>query len=68
MLCRWDTAIHSLNLELQEVRRLTQKLIRKKEETRGRPPKHNPVKYVELIVLKEFSDAISLRKAEVRLS
>ncbi len=68
MLSRWDTAQNDLNLALREVRRLAQKLIRKKEETRGRPPKHDPTEYVQLIVLKEFSDTLSLRKAEVRLS
>ena len=68
MLSRWDTAHNDLNLALCEIKRLTQKLIRKKEETRGRPPKHDPTEYAQLIVLKEFSDTLSLRKAEVRLS
>lgn len=67
-LFRWNTAINDLNLAFCEIKRLTQKLIRKKEETRGRPPKHDPTEYAQLIILKEFSDAISLRKAEVRLS
>ncbi|MBS3080636.1 transposase [Candidatus Pacearchaeota archaeon] len=68
MLSRWITEIHDLNFALNEIKRLTQRLIRKKEEKRGRPPKHNPVEYVQLIVLKEFCDTLSLRKAEVRLS
>ena len=68
MLSRWDTKVNDLNFALHAVKRLTKQLVRKKEETRGRPPKHDPVSYVQLIVLKEFSDAISLRKAEVRLS
>lgn len=68
MLNRWDTAHNDLNFAFCEIKRLTQKLIRKKEETRGRPPKHNPTKYAEIIILKEFSNALSLRKAEVRLS
>ena len=68
MLFRWNTAQNDLNLAFYEIKRLTQKLIRKKEETRGRPPKHDPVKYAQLIVMKEFCDSLSLRKAEVRLS
>jgi len=67
MLNRWDTAHNDLNIALFEIRRLSQKLIRKKEG-RGRNPKHNPTKYAQLIFMKEFSDGISLRKAEVRLS
>lgn len=65
---RWDSSINNIKLALCEIRRLTQKLIRKKEEKRGRPPKHDPTEYAQLIVLKEFCDALSLRKAEVRLS
>ena len=68
MLSRWETAHNNLNFALHEVKRLTKQLIRKKEETRGRPPKHNSTEYVQLIVMKEFCDALSLRKAEVRLS
>ena len=68
MLFRWETAHNNINFALHEVKRLTKKLIRKKEETRGRPPKHDPTEYAQLIVLKEFCDALSLRKAEVRLS
>ena len=68
MLNRWDTAHNNLNFALHEVKRLTKHLIRKKEETRGRPPKHNPTEYAQLIVMKEFCNALSLRKAEVRLS
>jgi len=67
MLHRWDTKHNDLNIALLEVKRLSQKLIRKKEG-RGRKPKHNLVKYAQLIFMKEFSDGISLRKAEVRLS
>ena len=67
MLYRWDTKHNDLNIALLEVKRLSQKLIRKKEG-RGRKPKHNLVKYAQLIFMKEFSDGISLRKAEVRLS
>ena len=66
MLFRWETAINNINFVLLEVKRLAQKLIRKKEG-RGRNPKHNPTDYAKLIVLKEF-DKHSLRKAEVRLS
>jgi len=67
MLNRWDTLHNDLNVALYEVKRLSQKLIRRKEG-RGRNPKHNPTKYAQLIFMKEFSDGISLRKAEVRLS
>ena len=67
MLHRWDTKQNDLNFALHEVKRLTEKLIRKKQG-RGRPPKHEPTKYAELIVIKEFSKDDSLRKAEVRLS
>jgi hypothetical protein len=66
MLSRWTTSIHNINLVLHEVKRLTQKLIRKKEG-RGRNPKHNPTEYAQLIILKEF-DKKSLRGAEVGLS
>ena len=68
MLTRWNTAVNNLNFSLHEVKRLTKHLVRKREEKRGRPPKHDLTEYVQLIVLKEFSDALSLRKAEVRLS
>lgn len=66
MLSRWDSLIHNINFALLEVKRLTQKLIRKKEG-RGRNPKHDVTKYAQLIVLKEF-EKDSLRAAEVRLS
>ena len=67
MLTRWNTEINNLNFVLHEVKRLTKKLVRKKQETRGRPPKHDPTEYAQLIVLKEL-EKNSLRKAEVRLS
>jgi hypothetical protein len=66
MLSRWTTEINNINLALHEVKRLTQKLIRKKEG-RGRNPKHDVTKYAQLIVLKEL-EKNSLRAAEVRLS
>lgn len=66
MLNRWNSIVNNINLVLHEVRRLTQKLIRKKEG-RGRNPKHNVTKYAQLIVLKEFEKK-SLRGAEVGLS
>jgi len=68
MLPRWETAHNNINFALHELKRLTKHLIRRKGETRGRPPKHSPVKYAQLIVMKEFCDSLSLRKAEVRLT
>jgi len=66
MLARWTTEINNINFALHEVKRLTKQLIRKKEG-RGRNPKHDPTKYAQLIVLKEFEKQ-GLRRAEVRLS
>ncbi len=66
MKSRWITEVNNLNFVLHEVKRLTKRLIRKKGG-RGRPPKHNPTSYVELIVLKEFEKK-SLRAAEVNLT
>lgn len=66
MLFRWDTLVNNINLTLHEVKRLTKKLIRKKEG-RGRNPKHDPTVYAQLIVLKEFEKK-TLRGAESRLS
>lgn len=63
---RWITEINNLNLVLHQVKRLCKKLIRKKKG-RGRPPKHNPTAYAEVIVLKEFEKK-SLRSAEVNLT
>jgi len=63
---RWITEINNLNFVLHQVKRLTKKLIRKKQG-RGRPPKHNPTFYAEVIVLKEFEKK-SLRSAEVNLT
>jgi hypothetical protein len=68
MLYRWDTKVNDLNFALQEVKRLTKKLIRKKQGGRGRPPKHDPVRYAQLLAIKEFCNALSLRKVEVRIS
>lgn len=65
---RWITEVNDLNFALYELKRLTKKLIRKKQGGRGRPPKHNPTKYAQTIVMKEFCEGCSLRKAEVRLS
>lgn len=67
MLHRWDTKHNDLNFAIPTLKRLSRNLIRKKEG-RGRNPKHNPTKYAQLIVIKEFCNALSLRKAEVRLS
>lgn len=66
MLARWITETNNLNFVLHEVKRLCKQLIRKKEG-RGRNPKHNPTKYAQLIVLKEFEKQ-SLRRAELRIS
>jgi len=63
---RWITEVHNLNFVFQELKRLTRKLIKKKVG-RGRNPKHNPTKYAELIVLKEFKKK-DLRSAETDLS
>jgi len=63
---KWDSCVNNINFVFLEVKRLTEKLIRKKEG-RGRNPKHNVTKYAQLIVLKEF-EKHSLRKAEVRLN
>jgi hypothetical protein len=52
MLTRWNTAINDLNFAFHEVKRLTKHLVRKREEKRGRPPKHDPTEYVQLIVMK----------------
>jgi len=67
MKTRWVTEVNNLNFVLYELKRLTKKLIRKKREGRGRPPKHNPTSYAEVIVLKEFEKK-SLRGAEVNLT
>lgn len=66
MLPRWDTAINNIKFALHEVKRLTQRLIRKKGG-RGRNPKHNPTEYAQVIILKEL-ERDSLRDAEVNLS
>jgi hypothetical protein len=66
MLTRWNSLVNNIKFALHEVKRLTKKLIRKKEG-RGRNPKHNPTEYAQLIILKEL-ERNSLRKAEVRLS
>ena len=63
---RWITEVKNLTFAFHEVKRLTKKLIRKRIG-RGRPPKHNPTSYVELIVLKEFKKK-DLRSAETDLS
>ena len=63
---RWITEIKNLTFVFQELKRLTKKLIRRKKG-RGRPPKHNPTSYAELIVLKEFKKK-DLRSAETDLS
>jgi len=63
---RWITEVNNLNFVFHQVKRLTKKLIRKKRG-RGRPPKHNPTSYAEVIVLKEFEKK-SLRSAEVNLT
>ena len=66
MLTRWNSLVNNIKFALHEVKRLSQKLIRKKEG-RGRNPKHNPTEYAQLIVLKEL-ERNSLRKAEMRLT
>jgi hypothetical protein len=63
---RWITEVKNLTFALHLVKRLTKKLIRRKRG-RGRPPKHNPTSYAELIVLKEFKRK-DLRSAETDLS
>ncbi len=63
---RGITEVKNLNFAFHEVKRLTKKLIRKKSG-RGRPPKHNPTSYGELVILKEFKKK-DLRSAEVDLS
>ena len=67
MKCRWITHVNDLNFVLHELKRLTKHLIRKRQGGRGRPPKHDPVKYAEVIVVKEFEKQ-SLRKAELRIT
>lgn len=63
---RWITEVKNLTFALHVVKRLTKKLIRKRKG-RGRPAKHNPTSYAELIVLKEFKKK-DLRSAETDLS
>ena len=63
---RWITEVKNLTFAFHEVKRLTKKLIRR-SVGRGRPPKHNPTSYAELIVLKEFKKK-DLRSAETDLS
>lgn len=63
---RWITEVKNLTFAFHEVKRLTKKLIKRKVG-RGRPPKHNPTSYAELIVLKEFKKK-DLRSAETDLS
>jgi len=67
MKSRWITEVNNLNFAFHEVKRLTKKLIRKKQGGRGRPPKHNPTSYAEVIVLKEMSNR-NLREAEIYLT
>jgi len=57
MKSRWITELGNLNFAFHEVKRLTEKLIRKKRGGRGRPPKHAPTSYAELIVLKEIEES-----------
>lgn len=66
MRSRWITEVNNLNFAFHEVKRLTKKLIRKKQG-RGRHPKHNPTSYAEVIVLKELSKK-NLREAEIDLT
>lgn len=63
---RWATEVKNLTFAFHELKRLTKKLIRRKSG-KGRPPKHNPTSYAELIVLKEFKKK-DLRSAETDLS
>ena len=67
MKYRWTTEVNNLNFALYEIKRLSKHLIRKKKGGRGRPPKHNPISYVQVIVLKELEKQ-SLRKAETRIT
>lgn len=64
---RWDSITEDINFFLLRIKILIRKTANKLRNQRGRPPKHAPEKYLELIAAKEF-DRKSLRGAEVRLS
>lgn len=64
---RWDSIVEDLNFFILKTKILIKKTANKLRKPKGRPPKHDPEKYLQLIAAKEF-DRKSLRGAEVRLS
>lgn len=67
MYNRWHSVVEDINFFFTKVRIIIKKTKNKLRSSRGRPPKHNPEKYLQLIAAKEF-DRKSLRGAEARLS
>tara|TARA_Y100000034_G_scaffold61544_1_gene74700 strand:- start:1592 stop:2470 length:879 start_codon:yes stop_codon:yes gene_type:complete len=67
MYNRWHSIVEDINFFFMKVNILIKKTRNKLRKPRGRPPKHDPEKYLQLIAAKEF-DRKSLRGAEVRLS
>lgn len=55
MLSRWCSQVHDLNLAFSNLHRLVQQYMPKKQG-RGRKPKRNITKYIEIIVLKEYDE------------
>lgn len=67
MLYRWNTIVENINLFIEKVKLVAKKVIPRKTETRGRPPKRKVLSYMLLLITKEFEKK-SLRGAETRLS
>lgn len=67
MLFRWDSITEDIKLFISKVKQLVRKVLPKRKEKRGRPPKHSLVSYITLLVAKEYEKKI-LRGAEARLS
>jgi hypothetical protein len=67
MHSRWHSVVEDINFFFTKVKIIIKKTKNKLRNPRGRPPKHNPEKYLQLIAAKEF-DRKSLRGAEARLS
>lgn len=61
MLPRWNSSLRDINLFLEALDNILPMFKRKKQK--GRPPKHSPRKYLEIVIAKEFKKA-STRDAE----
>lgn len=64
---RWNSILEDINFFVLKTKILIKRTANRLKKATGRPPKHNPEKYLQLIAAKEF-DRKSLRGAEVRLS